>query len=74
MNKRAHTRFVLAASLVYLRATDDDLYTGMNALTIPEQLLSLQQKTFKVSEPLTGSIMFRELNINYASSIIDNFQ
>lgn len=68
MKERPHERFVIAASPVYLRAIEEDLYVGSKILTCPDQLMIVTSKGYKgcLSEhiSLTTSAMMSMLNTN----------
>lgn len=68
MQSGPYDRFVLAASPVYLRAVESDLYAGREALCTPEQLVVVTSKgyqgTLKDSVRYTSADMMKELNTN----------
>ncbi|HAS0799743.1 DUF6884 domain-containing protein [Klebsiella pneumoniae] len=56
MQSRPDDRFVVAASPVYLRAVDSDLYAGREALCTPEQLVVVTSKGYQGI--LKGSVIY----------------
>lgn len=82
MQQRPHDQFVLAASPVYLRAIEEDLCAGRDALSSPERLTIVTTKgyqgTLQRNVTLANAAMTRELNTNltglnisYATRIIE---
>lgn len=82
MQQRPNDQFVLAASPVYLRAVEEDLCAGRDALTSPESLTIVTTKGYQGSlqrnVTLANATMTREfntnltgLNISYATRIIE---
>lgn len=83
MQSRPDDRFVVAASPVYLRAVDSDLYAGREALCTPEQLVVVTSKGYQGI--LKGSVIYTSadminalntnmtgLNISYATQLLVN--
>lgn len=68
MQERPHDRFIVAASPLYLRAVEEDLRTGSEALATSEQLAVVTSKAWRGN--LNGKIyvtrsgMMKELNTN----------
>ena len=68
MQERPHDRFIVAASPVYLRAVEEDLRAGSEALFSSEQLTIVTSKAWQ--RKLNGQIhvtnagMMKELNTN----------
>lgn len=82
MQQRPHDHFVLAASPVYLRAIEEDLCAGRDALTSPDRLTIVTTKgyhgTLQRNVALASADMTRKLvtnltglNISYATHIIE---
>ncbi|WP_431622410.1 DUF6884 domain-containing protein [Enterobacter hormaechei] len=83
MQSRPDDRFVVAASPVYLRAVDSDLYAVREALCTPEQLVVVTSKGYQGI--LKGSVIYTSadminalntnmtgLNISYATQLLVN--
>ncbi|HHH4239786.1 TPA: DUF6884 domain-containing protein [Enterobacter hormaechei subsp. steigerwaltii] len=83
MQARPDDRFVVAASPVYLRAVESDLYAGREALCTPEQLVVVTSKSYQGI--LKGSVIYTNadminalntnmagLNISYATQLLVN--
>ncbi|MCH2683689.1 tgtA5 cluster protein 2 [Leclercia adecarboxylata] len=68
MHQRPHDRFIVAASPVYLKAVEEDLYAGSNELASLEQLTIVTSKgyqgCFGNNVTLTSAAMMNELNTN----------
>lgn len=68
MQERPHDRFIVAASPVYLQAVEEDLCSGRNELTSPEQLTIVTSKGYQGclgnNVVLTSAAMMKELNTN----------
>ncbi|WJT05485.1 DUF6884 domain-containing protein (plasmid) [Leclercia adecarboxylata] len=68
MHQCPHDRFIVAASPVYLKAVEEDLYAGSNELASLEQLTIVTSKgyqgCFGNNVTLTSAAMMNELNTN----------
>ncbi|EDS6807062.1 hypothetical protein AZH90_004331 [Salmonella enterica subsp. enterica serovar Legon] len=82
MRGRPHDRFVIAASPVYLRAVEDDLCAGRDALTSPDQLTIVTSKGYQgclsrsvtlASAAMMGTLNtnLTGLNVSYAAQLIE---
>lgn len=68
MRERPNDRFVIAASPVYLRAVEEDLNAGRDALTSPDQLTIVTTKEYmgvlRANVTYASAEMMKALNTN----------